>query len=422
MNKVDLLDRHYQNFIDLKNPKDFFIGMADYLEYADLVPEFEQVSAEILEEPKPLRKKLVELEKVALVGLKKRRDELWSYYSKQKIKSERVDTLFVEFKRWEEGGITGSNGTPAGMTINLHDLVSALYGIPEHRKFVSKYITFLQDGTTPGNHTETSGYAEYRELYDEIERGEENALWGQVARISWMYDVIKRGREQQRKLKEKGKEGDRKAEYDAFNYGFLVWEWDQVSEKKLFASNQEPTFFKIEKVRTGLSRLHLRFLTRGVLGTPTTAVKKAEEKALTTTAGKEVPVTFKPRIVVEKGVGFLQIFKQAKKHRIGGIETRRFKLVCCLFSPERSESGSYNPTLQNYDSVFEYARLNKDKSNSKLKSIATAQEEKLSLIKLTIKEFQKKGEVPAGAYLKFVWEGNGVRMDVISQEGLKYPS
>jgi hypothetical protein len=401
--------------------------MADYLEYADTIPEFEKVSAEILEEPKPLQEKLVELEKAVLPNLSKRQKELWNYYSKHPVKDEAKDTkikeIFREYEGWEQGKISGSNGKIAGMSRALSDIGSVFWTIPEHFKFAEKYVeapnTNPEFKNAARNYIQPEGYIEYQTLYDRLKNGEDEELWGQVGQLSWMYDVIKRGQEQYDKLREKALAGDENAKNEAFNYSFLLWDWKSVLETNRGYNREEPTFFKVKKVRQWLERFHLKLLARGVLGNSLSLPAQVQEKALTTTSGKEFPTTFRPRIVVEDGVGFLQVFRQTKKHRIGGIGTRRFKLVCCLFSPEGTEDAAHNPTLQGYERVFDAIRLPKDDRNSKLESIATAQIEKLNIIKSAIKEFQKEKEVPAGNYLKFAWELNGVRMEVISPRGFE---
>jgi len=58
MDKLDILERYYNAFINLENPRNFFIGMADYLEFADSIPEFDHITKNIFAEKKALEEKL----------------------------------------------------------------------------------------------------------------------------------------------------------------------------------------------------------------------------------------------------------------------------------------------------------------------------------------------------------------------------
>lgn len=79
MNKLDILERYYNTFINLEDPRDFFIELADYIELIDSVPEFEAVTKDILAQKKPLEERLAALEKVCLERIAKIHDELLAY-------------------------------------------------------------------------------------------------------------------------------------------------------------------------------------------------------------------------------------------------------------------------------------------------------------------------------------------------------
>lgn len=90
MDKLDIFERYYNAFINLDNPRDFFIGMADYLEFLDSVPEFDRITADIVAQRKPLDEKLGGLKKIALEKIAVVRDELLAYISKHKIDDENI--------------------------------------------------------------------------------------------------------------------------------------------------------------------------------------------------------------------------------------------------------------------------------------------------------------------------------------------
>lgn len=54
MDKLQLLDRYFNSFIYVESPREFFIGLAEYLEYADSVPEFDKITTDLYNKRLPL--------------------------------------------------------------------------------------------------------------------------------------------------------------------------------------------------------------------------------------------------------------------------------------------------------------------------------------------------------------------------------
>jgi len=415
MDKLDILERYYNAFINLDNPRDFFIGMAEYLEFLDSVPEFDRITADVVAQRKSLEDKLETLKKVALEKLTEVHDELLAYVSKHKIENEEIKRLFEqEYDGWISGKIAGSSSLPVALHDALGDVIVLLYRMPEHKDFVSKYMEFTRDKTAIRHYLSLQEFTDFNELEQELKRKHETELWGLLDQISWLYETVKRGREKHKALVEEHKKTrSSRASWDILNYSVLIGEWVKVEEEKQYGipNHARPIFFDIKKVRPWLIRLHLHIVARYALGN----VISQAIKVITTTEGKEVPTSFKPRLIVENGVGYLQIFKQTRKHKIGGINTRKFKLLKCLFSPENTIEALYSPTLQRQERVFEAIQLPKDKRNSKLQSVATMQTERRSIIEATIDELQKIKSLKG--YLIFTRDGDKIRMDITLPEG-----
>lgn len=416
MDKLDILERYYNAFINLDNSRDFFIGMADYLEFLDSVPEFDRITADIVAQRKPLEEKLEALKKTALEKLAKVHDELLAYISKHEIENEEIKRLFEqEYDGWISGKIAGSSSLPVALHDALGDIIILLYRIPEHKDFASKYMEFSErDPNAIRHYLSIQECTDFNELEQEIKRKRETELWGILEHISWLYETVKRGREKHKALVEEHKKTrSSRASFDILNYSVLVGEWVKIEEEKQYGipNHARPVFFDVKKVRPWLVRLHNHIVARYVLGN---AINQAV-KVITTTESKPMPSTFKPRLILENGVGYLQIFKQTKKHTIGGINTRKFKLLKCLFSPENTIEASYSPTLQGQERVFEAIRLPKDKRNSKLQSVATMQTERRSIIEAAIDELQKIKSLKG--HLTFTRDGDKIRIDITLPEG-----
>jgi hypothetical protein len=48
MDRNQLLQKYFDSFINLTNPNDFFVGLTDYMEYADSVPEFDRITTSLM--------------------------------------------------------------------------------------------------------------------------------------------------------------------------------------------------------------------------------------------------------------------------------------------------------------------------------------------------------------------------------------
>ncbi len=131
------------------------------------------------------------------------------------------------------------------------------------------------------------------------------------------------------------------------------------------------------------------------------------------------PSSFAPRLVGEDMVGYLQVFKQRPKFKVGQLNTRKFKLIQCLFSPDGSIDAQYTATFQNYERVFRAIRLNKDAGNNKLTDSATKKNEMKNKVNFAIKELQK---MEVGKYLKFERQPDSIRMEITLGEGIKKAS
>lgn len=94
-------------------------------------------------------------------------------------------------------------------------------------------------------------------------------------------------------------------------------------------------------------------------------------------------VSHLPETVIEKGVGYFKLNKQSKKIKVGGENTRHFRLLHFLCNPVE--------TAKTVDSVFDAIKLSKDANDSALTGYNhhQANGRKLELIDFAKKELQK---------------------------------
>jgi hypothetical protein len=258
MDQIQLLERHYSAFINQKKPKDFFIGMADYLDFTDAIPDFEEISTKIFSEGKPLQEELNINESQVMKRFEETKGAILEYIKSKGIKNDNIVKILSDYDDWKTGKIVGSSGLPHGLNYRLQEIIKILYQSPEHKNFASSFIQFSKSGDTVERYLPIKEYEEYREIESEVHRQNENSLWGQLNEISWLYQIIKKGRAHQKKLNEEHeKNGSNKVWWDALNHKLLLEEWHSVED----GNNREKHFFIVEKIRPWLIRFHNKILT-----------------------------------------------------------------------------------------------------------------------------------------------------------------
>ncbi len=123
-----------------------------------------------------------------------------------------------------------------------------------------------------------------------------------------------------------------------------------------------------------------------------------------------------PRLTLEakevtpaEEVGFLQISSTTAKLELGNAESREFKLVQCLFSPQNFITAKYSPVIQTYERVFMAIRSKTDATNERLLNEKSAQSEMATIVQKSMRLLQKS---EAGKYLSFVAVGDKLRMEI----------
>src|SRR5437016_1432537 len=108
MDKTQLLQKFFDSFINLTNPHDFFVGLADYMEYADSVPEFDRITSELTVKRKEYEDKLNELSKIAISRLDELKNKLEIYVKKHHIENSVIESALKEYKAWKDGLMNGN--------------------------------------------------------------------------------------------------------------------------------------------------------------------------------------------------------------------------------------------------------------------------------------------------------------------------
>ena len=101
-------------------------------------------------------------------------------------------------------------------------------------------------------------------------------------------------------------------------------------------------------------------------------------------ATEDASSKYSPFLVTENKKGYLKLSKHSERIFIGGMETRKFKLMRALMEPEQAMSAR-----KSIEMIFNQIRIDKDKNNERIKDEYTGFEERLKIIQHTIKDLQK---------------------------------
>lgn len=398
------LNRLFDTFINKDAPREFFLGLADYIDYMDAVPEFDRLTNEIAKQGQPLFEKENELKDVAVKQLDEAKKDIEAYVEKNGLTNEKTKRAFMEYESFrEEKSLSMTGGLPNALAHQLIDVIEMLHGMPEHREFTAKYVThFDKDELFIQTYLQSKELLEYNEERKEIEQARDDSLWGALNHVGRLYHTIKRGRElvhnaitaHRQSIDVEQNTADAKAFLEILNTSFLLDEWKKIEDGTIMDT---PYFFRVRDVRFWITRIHNYVLSRSTMGT---VIVPESEKVIANTGSSEDDASYpvNPRLIIKGKVGHLQLFKRTKSYPIGGINTRQFNLVRCLFNADADANGAYSPIVRTCESIFEAIRQKKDKNTGTLKNGVTKSEAIKAIIEAAIDELQKK---EIGKYLHF---------------------
>ncbi len=382
MDPLQILERYFNTFITQDDPKHFFIGMADYLNYGDGVPEYDWITSEISAMPAALLSKFEEQKKVAFERVREKHKEITTAIREKNINLPAVENALVECKQIFDGHIYSETPGAYMLHLRLYDIIQALYQTPEYREFASQYITFSErDKTQPRQYLPIKELDELMKTKAEVERGAEDAIWGIQAHIYNLREVINRGREIGEGITERIQKREPGATLDMLNFGVLMGEWMKIEEGR---PERDPVFFVPKKVRPQVQRFHMYVVAHFTEARAAiNAAKPIEALKESVEIKPEVDSTVakKPILLEEKGKGYIKFYKEGPRILIGKVSTKKHKLIKALIDPLG--------TAKNVNVVFDAIKDRKAASDIRLKDTYTAANRERELIDFTMKELQK---------------------------------
>lgn len=248
------LDSYYNAFINFENTRDFFIGFVDYMDFINTVPDIIKVMDKIRSEKKSLEKRKEACTIALLKKMAEIRKELTDYIAHKNIKDQTIEISLRDYDGWLDKKIVGSMSPAMGAYGRLNEVVMHLYDIPEHKSFALKYVEASPDKATFFHCLSLKEFDELNEVEHEESVGVETTRWGQLGRLSNLYDAIKRGKGEYKKLAEEQRKTQTiEGMWAIANLSILVGEWMMIEENE---QREQYYFFVVEKVKPWIARLH----------------------------------------------------------------------------------------------------------------------------------------------------------------------
>lgn len=394
MDTLQILERYYNTFIEQEATKPFFLGLTDYLDYAETLPEYDLITTLISNQAKPLYEKLAVQDKTALEKINKIHKEIKRYIDKNRIENEIIKRLFQEYDSYLAGHSRSSLGLTNALHNHLRDIIEILYGKNESKAFATRYIELFDSSKAQvKRYLPLKEFDEFAEAKDEVQRGYRDAIWGAQAHIYELYDVIRKGRETHKAILERYKKRESGATYNLLNFGVIFGEWKSIEEGK---SDRIPTFFNVKKIKPLVQRFHMH-----VLAHFSDARKTLEEVSLPKEhrADKATPM-----LVEDDGIGYFKFQKHGEKIKVGQVSTRKYRLLATLM--DSLGAGKI------IDVVFEAVALPKDKLDGLLLDANSASKRKIEIIEYAMKELQKIGGLKSRLKLSFSANRRTVQLKV----------
>lgn len=255
MNKeTELLERFYISFINLDDPKDFFYGLRDYIDFVKESPDFNRILAKLLYKKETFEDSLKKLDLIAIRKLSGIYKELSDYISQNKItENNTINEALGSYNSWLNNKTTGLTN-PEGLYEDLYDIIQCLYEITDHKEFASRYIIFNTNKSYVKYYLYPKEYKEYYESLKDFKEKYKSELWGQMNEVIRYYQIIKKGKEKRKELvKSATEDNDLNATYELIlSHNSLLGEWINIEEGKYHRLQ----FFDIKKFRPTMVRFH----------------------------------------------------------------------------------------------------------------------------------------------------------------------
>jgi len=125
-NVIEILERQYQSFINQERDWNFFLGLADYVEFINKTPDFKEALSKIKEKKEKEIKIIEKLEKEAVIELQKIKKELLEIIKTEKFTCEGLPEALLKLEDYEKGKIDSNHYKSSRLNEGLRNLIKVL--------------------------------------------------------------------------------------------------------------------------------------------------------------------------------------------------------------------------------------------------------------------------------------------------------
>lgn len=331
-----MLDRYYDTFITLEDDYEFFIGMADYLKYADSIPSIKQVASQLPKLRIKAEDDLKRLQDAAVADLVVTCNELKKISKKNGAVSAIFEKEFEDFQSWLDGKFAGSMPLPASLFHILARVVHELQKLG-YKDNVKKYIVFWdKQPEVIRDYVLSNKYSEYIKQKQIFDIGMKNELWGIFNQLALAFLIVTDSGTNyyDKLLKEAGPNGtsDMAKWWEAFNMLSVIGEWRDIYEQRKL---EHKSFFNRKNFKMWARRIH-NYLVEGVIVRVVQSeepVKLASESSLkevsTLVLGGNVALGTKDKFTFSMNTGDFT-FNKIKDNL--GRASREYQVLSCLIA------------------------------------------------------------------------------------------
>lgn len=245
-----VLERYFQSFINADNHRTFFLGLAEYAQFVDEIPETQAVVADILAKREDLQKRLDDVEAKFVLDANKVRDEIEIKIKKHGLMDDDLKSYFAEYDKFRKKevmrvDISACQGEE--MSAYLMSIINHLRK-NGHLDLTKMYVT--EKNTYPRTELSYSPYLQpFNELLKEYKSDGELGVWRAWNELAQVYTMVYNG----------DKEFSKWIDKDFGNaaaIAVLSVEMDKILKESFGYGSDHPIHFKLPKYREYANRFH----------------------------------------------------------------------------------------------------------------------------------------------------------------------
>lgn len=257
----DLLERHYQSFINEELASTFFLGLADYIKFTYDNPQCRAICDDLKAQEEAEYDKLNELESKSIKELEVAEKALKQIILKNKLDAEIFKELFEKYRKYKTEEIVTSSTQPLEMD---RTLVQVAVEISKKdptlvKQFVNPNPTYQN---IYGNYKFSQSLDLFLKQKDYIAEAKDREIWGSLYYLTVISMVVMKGKpEFDQMYTDEGKTEERHA-HDAVDYFHTQADWNRLRNTRISVKEFAQFISGVKSYQSLVNRFHLYLITK----------------------------------------------------------------------------------------------------------------------------------------------------------------